>query len=955
MQSAFRTRHLSLPLFLAYFLQAIASPSVQAQIIPDRTLPNNSIITPNGSTLTITGGTAASTNLFHSFDQFSVLTGQTAYFNNALNVQNILSRVTGGNISNINGIIQTNGTANLFLLNPNGIIFGPNSQLRIGGSFLGTTANSIRLSDGSEFSAINPQTPSLLAINVPLGLQFGANPGSIINQSKTTGRVLLPPQIPIPNTVGLAVPTGKTITLIGGDILLDGGNLTASNGQIQLGSVQSPGFVAFTSTPFGLSLNYDNIQNFGNISLVNGSLINTSGLGGGKVEITAKNVSLSNGRIYALTFGNSDSRGIDINAQQLQVKDSSQILTLAFGGGKGGDINLDVSDSIDIIGVGFARYQQIASNLVLGATFNPFDPLLVLASGTFGAGDAGKIKINTGNLRLLDGVTAGGGTFAAGNGGTMTIHANNIEIVGSILSNGSLSPVAGAGGDINIETQNLILRDAGNLSSTTNSNNPSGNINIKASESVQVLRTLSDTALITIISTNSFNQTGQTAIINGKAGDINIDTKRLITNEGGAISSASGAVFSQIVTATSGGPGGNLKINATESVEVAGVSTYLDSNLSNLITRFPSFIAAQTTTGSRGGDIEINTPTLTLRDGGVITAASFGAGNAGNIKINAQRTLLSGVGAGGVFPSKIEATAGSLFGLVNPNATGNAGELTLNTQQLLVQDSARVTVGALGTGSAGNINIVGKAITLDQGSINATTGSGAGGNINIESQDILLRHGSQISTNAENATGGNITIKTDNLVAVPVENSDITANAQKGTGGRVFITAEGIFGIQFRDKLTPKSDITATSDLGPQFNGIVQIDIRGTDVNRALVSLPETVVDPSKLIATGCNNNSGSSFVVSGSGGLPEDPRDTLRGQVVVQDLRLINRTQTTTAPRTPSDSIKNKAPMPLIEATGWVMGPDGTVRLVANASSAAARGSSGLDCQGNYRSKLDE
>ena len=632
--------HLSI--FLAYFLHGlIAAPLVaQAQIIPDSTLPNNSVITPNGSTLNITGGTAVGTNLFHSFQQFSILTGQTAYFNNALNVQNILSRVTGANISNINGTIQSNGTANLFLLNPNGIIFGPNAQLRIGGSFIGTTANSIKLSDGSEFSTINPAAPSLLAINIPLGLQFGANPGNIINQSQATGRVLAPPPIPIPNNVGLAVPTGQTIALIGGDISLDGGNLSASNGQILLGSIKSPGLVGLTPTPQGLSLNYDNIQNFGNISLANGSLINTSGLGSGKVELQGGNVSLSNARIYALTFLNSDGRGIDINAQKLLVQDGSQIFTLTFGAAKAGDINLNVSDSIDIIGVGFDRYQIIANGLVNGAIFNPFDPQLVLASGAFGAGNAGKININTGSLRLSNGVIAGAGTFAAGNGGDMTIRANNIEMVGSILSNGSLSANAGAGGDINVETQNLILRDSANLSSTTNSTQSSGNINIKASESVQVLRSLSDSELITIISTNSFNGLG-------KAGDINIDTKRLTIAEGGGISSGSGAVFSQIVTSKIGGPGGTVKINATESVEVAGISTFLDNSLSNLIVRSPSFIAVQTTTASRGGDIAITTPALTLRDGGVITAASLGAGDAGSITINAQSTQLSGVGLGG--------------------------------------------------------------------------------------------------------------------------------------------------------------------------------------------------------------------------------------------------------------------------------------------------------------------
>ncbi len=198
---------------------ALSTNSAVAQIIPDRTLPNNSTVTRDAQTFNITGGTQAGSNLFHSFGEFSVPTGGTAFFNNAADIQNIFGRVTGGSVSNIDGLIRANGTANLFLINPSGIVFGRNASLNVGGSFVGTTANSLKLADGSLFSTSPTGEQALLTINVPIGLQFGTN---------QTGTIV--------NAGNLAVKPRQNLTLIGSNVT-NTGQLSAPGGQVAVAAV----------------------------------------------------------------------------------------------------------------------------------------------------------------------------------------------------------------------------------------------------------------------------------------------------------------------------------------------------------------------------------------------------------------------------------------------------------------------------------------------------------------------------------------------------------------------------------------------------------------------------------------------------------------------------------------------------------------------------------------------
>ncbi|MGB7441167.1 MAG: filamentous hemagglutinin N-terminal domain-containing protein [Coleofasciculaceae cyanobacterium] len=249
---------------------------VLAQILLDNTLgAESSVVTPDVikgiPSDRIDGGATRGANLFHSFEQFSVLEGQGAYFTNSAGIANILSRVTGTNRSDILGRLGVLGNANLFLINPNGIVFGENASLDLQGSFLATTANAIRLGDEGLFSASQPATSNLLTVQ-PSAIWFNALATQpIVNQSLAVSLIDQPNIVNRPP--GLQVPAGQTLALVGGDIRLEGGNLTAAGGRMELGSVAGVGEVSLTQTGNRLLLGYDSVSEFGNISLTDGALV----------------------------------------------------------------------------------------------------------------------------------------------------------------------------------------------------------------------------------------------------------------------------------------------------------------------------------------------------------------------------------------------------------------------------------------------------------------------------------------------------------------------------------------------------------------------------------------------------------------------------------------------------------------------------------------------------------
>ena len=837
--------------------------ATSAQVTSDGTT-NTTVNSDSNGNFTIEQGDRAGNNLFHSFGEFSVPTSGSAFFNNAADISNIFSRVTGGNISNIDGLIGANGTANLFLINPAGILFGENARLDIGGSFFGTTADSILFEDG-EFSATNLDNPPLLTINAPIGLNLRDNPGEIVNRSFVQNEA--------GEFVGLEVNAGESLSLVGGDVTFDAGEATARGGKIEIGGLRDAGTITIEPES---SLTFPEGIARANIFLTNAANVVVASEGGGSIAVNANNIDISGGEFGSsfLSAGilsssisaDAQAGNITINATgAINISDGSGIFTQveASGIGNAGNIEINTTDltlldgSLITAGVfGTGNAGNVTINALGDITFQGIDfnssssgVLNNIAPG--GSGNAGTIQINAANLNIVDGGTVSSTNFGIGlgNAGNIQISVKDrVNISGftldeegnrffSNLKSTLETDAIGNAGNIEIDSGSLTINDSAFLVNSTFGQGDAGNVVLNVAGAIEMRDGLIS---------SSVNSGAR-----GNAGSVLVNADNLLLIDGGVI-----------FAGTSGnGNAGSININANNDINFDGESSL----------GFPSSVISNVEPEGVGnaGEVTVVASNFSLTNGGVISARTFGLGNAGAITIDAAGTISADGESSGGFASGV-------FSTVEGTAVGNSGGVNITTTNLTLTQGGVINGSTFGQGNAGLITInAAGTISADgesSGGFASTIGStveesavGDSGGIDIKTSDLTLTQGGVIN----GSTSGQ-----GNAGAITIDASGNISAEGESFGG----TASGIF------SLVNPTGVGDAAGINIDTNNLSLTDNAGISVS----SLGEgnaanlTIVSDSLVLSEGAFLAALTPVGTGGSINLQIDDRITLRDNSLI-------------------------------------------------------------------------
>ena len=594
-------------------------------------------------------------------------------------------------------MIRANGDANLFLINPAGIIFGENARLDLGGSFLGGTSSSILFEDG-EFSATDSENPPLLTINAPIGLNFPDNPQPITNRS-------------VSNESGLQVNPRENITFIGGEINFEGGRIFAPGSNVELGGLSAAGEIGINNDG---SLSFPDGIERADVTFTNGAEVDVRSSGGGSITVNAGNIDLSGesgaSNLFAGIAADSDSTTAQAE-----------------------DITLNAGDTISV-----SQGSRISNRVEES-----------------GVGNSGEINITTGSLSVTNTGRVDASTAGQGNAGDITINASDsITIDGNPdaeFATGVGSAVApqavGDGGNITIATGSLSLTNTGGVvSASTSGQGNAGDITVNATDSITI--TIDGNPRTELV-TGVLSFVGLEAV--GDGGNITLTTGSLSLTNGGIVNSST---FAE-------GNAGDTEINASESILISGTGLNFGFNPNNpdIDPRNPDLVEVDVLSGlyadtlignGNGGNINVVTNQLTINDGGTIQAGNFeeftglppGTGEPGNINIEANSLNLSN-------QARIDAATQA--------ETGNTANINLQiADEIILRDNSFISAQAFNNANGGNLTIDTNFIVAfpsngDGNDLIASAAQGDGGNINITAESLFgISEGEATSGNRTN-------------------------------------------------------------------------------------------------------------------------------------------------------------------------------------------------------------
>lgn len=821
-QHHYRTKYqLGIEKAIAIAVLLSATPS-HAQLIPDNSLGTdssqvlNSIASDGTPQSVIEQGALRGNNLFHSFDRFDLSSSEAAYFVNPAGVTQIFTRITGQSPSQVNGTLGVLGDADLFLLNPNGLVFGPNARLDLAGSFMGSTAQQVQFADGLIFGTSQPDLNAPLSLSGPVGLQMGQQAGAI--QVQGFGHRLvaedayLSPFLPNAIYEGLQVAPEQTLALLGEDLKLTGGILQAPGGRIELGAVAQPGLIRLQALTQGWSLSYPEIQQFGSIDLTQKASVETGGLLPGHIQIQGGAIALG---------------------------EASVISNENLGPNQAGNITINATERLDLAGLDLTALVPTQIRL-----------------DNFGSGPGGAMLIRSPQINVRSGAVIGSRTFGLGTGGELSLATESLNVQGyaeqaadAFSRVTTLAMAPGEGGGIRLLADNLNISDGGYLGSAVLQGGVNGGDLWIESDRV-ALQGGSPAGFVSGLGANHLSSSG-------RSGNLTLNTRTLEILGGAFLST----------TSLNGGNAGDLQVNAQDAIVVSGRSQ--DQSTSSVLASAvytPTEILKQLfgvpdVPSGAGGNLRIKTPSLAVKQGGLVTVSNLGLGRAGILQLDAQKILIQQNGSISAF-----------------TLSGNGGNLEISAEQLSLIDRSEIIAAALGDGNNGD--------------------------------------------------GGNISITTSVLLGA--DDSNILASAQQGRGGNIDITTEGLFGLEFRPQETPGNDINASSELG--LNGMVQVETVTLEPTPSRVELEQTPIDVSQLVVAGCSLPEASKFTLSGKGGLPTNPRETLVSGHLWQDIPSSRSAQTLP----PSKSFRQtltRSQLPVMapkEVTTWKQLASGSVELLA-------------------------